>query len=294
MRPLVLLVEDNDKERQLRAQLLNEFGFHTISVGSRKEAENELQACPSLDLLVTDINLNSKIPRDKSGVELAKTIREGNHALPIIGYSGRFTKGDLAGVDPKLFTSTYVKGASKLEQQIEDWKAKAIAYQASKSTQAQSEIERILKSYKISEYDAELLKEFLPKVSAAKSLMSIPTETDELGAPEVLLAEAGYLLKFISRSEAKRLLDTEEGEIVAVHVLFPVSVWIRSGEGFVVAEVVNFPMIYASSSTEDDALRQLLILMIGYFQDLRDSSDESLSATNRRLRDFLKSVFSKK
>ena len=57
------------------------------------------------------------------------------------------------------------------------------------------------------------------------------------------------------------------------------------------AEVYRVPDLYASGSTDDEAIKFLLLLMAGYYRDLRESPPESLSGATSAMRGFLMQVF---
>src|ERR1044071_8779463 len=109
--PVVLLIDDMQKARELHSELLRLNGFTTIAVASRAEAEQELRAGPGVDIVVTDVNLDESEIGDISGIHLASKIREIRPEIPIIGYSGRFEENELPRQYLQLFESVHLRGA---------------------------------------------------------------------------------------------------------------------------------------------------------------------------------------
>ena len=73
--PLALLVEDDPQSLKIRREMLNDVGFATVAVQNEQDALREFVASPGVDLVITDIRLHPKRPRDKSGVNLAKKLK---------------------------------------------------------------------------------------------------------------------------------------------------------------------------------------------------------------------------
>jgi len=283
VKPLVLLVEDQEQERRSRADFLRDVGFTTIAVGSAAEAEGELRGAPGVDLVVTDINLDPHSSRDKSGVLLAKRTNALFPRLPVVAYSARFEKDDLPADDRKVFRDSIIKGnlrPKELIDKFEEWFKIAVEHHQYRREFVTQELHRLIRKYSISEYDFELIREFIP---VADGLTRLSEKT-----PESVLAEAGFTLRIIGAPEAKQLLKPKEQKL---NINVPVAVWIRAGENHFLAEVLRFPSLYASGATSEDALAQLLRLMHGYYYDLRNATDDQLSPAVRSLRDFLNAVF---
>ncbi len=74
----ILVVEDNDRQRQLYCEELNAAGYETIEARNATEAEEILKQ-ESVDLLILDINMPGV-----SGLELLPRIHEIQPGLPVI------------------------------------------------------------------------------------------------------------------------------------------------------------------------------------------------------------------
>lgn len=284
IKPLVLLVEDEDKERESRAESLRRAGFTAIAVGSVEEAEGELRGAPGIDLLVTDINLDPQKSKDKSGVLLAKRTAALFPELPLVAYSARFEKDDLPTEDRSVFRDYIIKGDLRpieLITKFEKWQKLAMDHHQRRREFVTNELHRLVGKYAISDNDFELIREFLP---VAEGLSRLSDKK-----PESVLAEAGFTLKVIGATEAIRLLTPKDRRLT---INVPIAVWLRCCEDHVIAEVLRFPSLYASGANTSVALAQLLRLMQGYFYDLRNATDDELSPAVRSLRDYLTAVFS--
>lgn len=274
VKPLALVVDDMRQARELRIELLEEKGFAVIGASSRRDAERELRACPSIDLLVTDVNLSPTGVDDISGIDLAEKVNEIRPDLPVIGYSGKFEAGQIPRDQLRFFRSVHLRGAEtidKLEQSIFDWRKMALEYRTSRTQRAAFELERLRQKYRIADYDFDLLREYMPAFYQ-------PETVDEV------LSNAGFKLEIIEQTP-----DDVASE--GVRIQYPVPVWLRMADDNVTAEVYRFPDLYAGGETEAEAIRLLLLLMAGYYHDLSDSDDVTLSARMVQMRKYLSLVF---
>ena len=205
IKPLVLLVEDEPKERERRSELLQVAGFAAIAVGSAEEAEHELRGAPGIDLLVTDINLDPQSSRDRSGVVLAKKTSVLFPDLPVVAYSARVEQGDLSESDRSVFKDSILKGGFGIRQlkgKFDVWLKIAIQHHTQRRDFVKKELDRLVAKYTISEYDFELLREFIPIAQG------LPLSSD--ARAESVLAEAGFTLKMIGPLEANLLLKSSD------------------------------------------------------------------------------------
>ena len=92
-RVCVLLVEDELLIRSIMAESLNDAGFDVLHAGTGDEALALLErASAPISLLVTDIHL----PGGKSGLDVARIMRDRQGSLPVIVATGR---PDVFGVE---------------------------------------------------------------------------------------------------------------------------------------------------------------------------------------------------
>jgi signal transduction histidine kinase len=99
----ILLAEDHKDLREFLKELLDQYGYNVIAVGSGVAAMEEWKArAGKIDLLITDMVM----PDGLSGRALAEQLRAEDPELKIIfssGYSPGFAAKDLSAVDNKAF-----------------------------------------------------------------------------------------------------------------------------------------------------------------------------------------------
>ncbi len=98
-RLMVLLLDDQPEPRESMRKLLEECDFSVIPVSSVETAMKDITSNRSLDIFVTDINLNS-ISTDKSGLAFANVVKRLNPSLPIAAYSAKVNAAD---IDPSEY-----------------------------------------------------------------------------------------------------------------------------------------------------------------------------------------------
>jgi CheY-like chemotaxis protein len=88
--PLVLIVDDNEKNRKLARDVLRAAGIGTLEAGSAAEAI-ALAAANPLDLILLDLRLP-----DMAGTEVARVFRDGARTahIPIVALSALHDVGD--------------------------------------------------------------------------------------------------------------------------------------------------------------------------------------------------------
>lgn len=106
--PLVLIVEDDEQALRERADVFSNAGCSVRGVQTLGDAMRELRGSPGIDLVLTDIKL-AEPAGDKSGVELARHVRDAYPGLPVAGYSAVFADEELAA-DKDLFEAFWEKG----------------------------------------------------------------------------------------------------------------------------------------------------------------------------------------
>ena len=282
--PVALVVEDRPESRETRISLLKAHGFAVFSADNATHAIQEIHSVPALDIVVTDINLDPKSPSDKSGVKLAQSIRAENPTLPIVGYSAAFEESDLAPVDLAPFDDYLPKGSFKpvqLTTRMLDWRERAIKYRDERRAAAAAELSRLRIKYNSPQPDFTTLLLLRPGVDEGTAT------SEELSAEEVL-SSAGYCLRIVEPGTSRPVLSNTEGKVIS-----PLIIWVKAKDGTTIAEVYGYPSLYGFGDTEDEALRQVLLLMDGFWKELvvERPPEATLSGTTRRLRDFLKHVF---
>lgn len=322
-KPLVLVVDDEKKHRDEKKTMLELGDFVVISAASRKEAEKELRASPSIDLLMTDVNLVAHTG-DISGVELARRVRDIRPELPVIGYSGRFAEGDLPAEDREVFHKIHLKGnegVSQMLKSMDQWREMALEHRQARSDRAAHELERLRTDYDISSSDFELLREFVPayqddlregpdpSVSVVngkhldRTVEAPAVQGGESGGnragtsssgesrdePETIgniLKRAGFRLRLVDNPDVPDSVASE-----GVKIAYPIPIWLQYADDCVVAEVYGFDMLYAHGLTEESAVENLLALMAGFRADLAGGHEPGDGRDLAEIKDYLERVF---
>jgi CheY-like chemotaxis protein len=276
--PLALVVDDLFDQRNAKLQFLQATDFRVITADSLEEAQRELSACPLVDLVITDVNLNSYDRDDMSGTLLAQYVKMWHPGLPVVGYSAVFERDRLPQEAVAPFDATQLKGEEgegRLMAAAQLWRTMAAAYRTRRLAAAEQELERLTAKYGLSSQDVRLLREFLPGA-----------EHEELAvydvSVDVMLRKAGYHLHIVAPGEVRPRVDNHIGR-----VLCPIPIWLQDLRTHFEAEVYGFPELYGSGATEEEAVRQVLLLMDGFSQDLADAEDSDLAPNVSRLRSFL-------
>lgn len=283
---LALLVEDDNSNRSAKLQLLDINGFSVIGVSSKENAEQELRAGPSVDIIITDVNLDPNNDYDISGVDFARETKGLWPDIPIVAYSGRFETGAPALMNEndlsEIFYSVHLKGredSSSLLKHIENWRDEALKYREKRSDHALQELQRLKSKYDIDAHDYNLLREFVP----GDPDIPLPAES---GSTEGSLRKVGYRFKIIEKGEM--YLDENGDE---KRVISPIPIWIQVTDECTIAEVYQFSDLYAVGESEKEAIEKLLQLMDGFYQDLASDDEGKMLPLVRKMWNFLKHVF---
>lgn len=259
-RPVVLVVEDEEDALEWRMEALADVDCMVIGVGSHDEAMRELRAGPAVDLVLTDIRLTRQLKKDKSGIALARYIKETYVDLPVAGYSAVFSDVELEKerVD-ELFDIVWPKGYTKLrelDEIIEYCKRRALEHRKTRRDTA-FELHAVLRRGHEETYpEVELMRELHP--------------TDRSAPIEAALRAAGYRLKLVEAKNDKQLSK-------------PIIVWLLDVEGHVEAEVYGQPALYGHGPTDEQAIAAVVDLMRLYAQQCdapAEAVGPALSLTN--------------
>jgi CheY-like chemotaxis protein len=107
--PVILLVEDNAAQLEMRRLLLERLELDVHAVMSFEDA-SELLRTLTFDAVVTDIDLGGGLGNN-DGVAVAQIARQIDRSLPVVGYSAIVRKGEL-GTDIELFQEFFQKGGN--------------------------------------------------------------------------------------------------------------------------------------------------------------------------------------
>ena len=84
LRPLVLIVEDDELLRALMVEVVTDADLRVEAVGTADAGLLAFEACPHIGLLLTDV----RTPGVLNGWDLAKTVCDRNPDVPVIITSG--------------------------------------------------------------------------------------------------------------------------------------------------------------------------------------------------------------
>jgi CheY-like chemotaxis protein len=248
--PLVCIVEDRPESLRRRVELFEQLGCVAIGASSRDDALRELGATPLVDLLVTDIHMaDDDHPDDKSGIDLARIVRERWIDLPIAGYSAKFAEDDLSPEERGAFDLSFPKGRQSLSElmtQVEACVALANQHRLRRAAERERELERLRNDVAASVPPAQVLRHFDADGSANLAV-------------EDSLARAGYRLQLVPARPEQ-------------HVREPFAVWLVPGTVGWEAEVYGYPDLYGFGRTVGDAVDHLVELMSLLAHELRGAS----------------------
>jgi CheY-like chemotaxis protein len=262
--PIILIVEDQEDALVLRSELLDSAGCTTIGVQSSDDAIRELRASPGVDLLLTDIRLGRK-KEDKSGVALARYVKETYVDMPIAGYSAWFGDSDLSEADTAPFDVMWPKGFStgeQIEQIVAVCRERALEHRLQRASNA-------------FEAQAVLRRRHESKYSEVALLRELRLGGGEAAPVEIILADAGYRLKLV--------------EPKGPPLVQPTIVWLCDVEGGIEAEVYGQPALYARAGTDDEAIAEVIELMHLYGEELTADAPEAVGPA-LSLTEFLRRV----
>jgi CheY-like chemotaxis protein len=261
--PLVLIVEDRADSLRRRLDLFESFGCAALGASSRDDAIRELQATPLVDLLVTDIHMgDERHPDDKSGIALARAVRQRWSDLPIAGYSAYFAEGDLSADERNAFDVSFPRGSQRgreLRRQVESCVELAQRHRLRRAEQLDGELQRLRAKHAVEVPPSEVVRRFEPAGNASMAI-------------EVPLLRAGYRLEMVSAASER---DVREA----------FAVWLVPNDAGWECEVYGHPEIYAFGPTEGVAVDHLVELMALYWRELTPQTD--LAGSVRRLAGFL-------
>jgi CheY-like chemotaxis protein len=277
--PLLLLVDDNTKSLQNRRELFDEVGFATLAVEDEQQAIKEFVASPGVDVVITDIRLHTKKPLDKSGVSLARRLKEINPEIPIVGYSAAFAEDELTEEERSLFASFYARGGStprEIMKHIDQWKTLATSFRQERLTAAQEKLEHYRTKYGQTTPEYSIMRFLVPN--------RLVQSSGDMSSVEDVLRNAGFELRFINRGAPRPTIKDD-----IAHLQSPLLIWLHKDAEITISEVYGYPEFYSYGDSEEEAIGNLLLLMDGFYRDYKIQSADS--ARNKQIGGFLDSIF---
>ncbi len=135
-RPLVLVVDDDKRQAEFRAELLSQAGCATVIAGNVNDALTTIGDLLRLDLVITDITL-SRLADDRSGVLVAHQASERFPGIPVVGLIPHTAAAAISDAERAAFALILEKGVRnvpELRLSIDQLAALAHAYLGSRET----------------------------------------------------------------------------------------------------------------------------------------------------------------
>ena len=292
IRMTALLVEDKSRELRQKKRLLESHGFTIVSANTKTRALKQYLLYPSVDLILTDIDLLGGVNVDFSGADFAREVRQMNPWIPIIGYSAKIPDADeLRPGDMDYFTDYIPKASltpSELNSRIAEIIIHVEKYKNWRSSEANRQVKRLSGKYGITHWDSMILNRFLVgHLFGDEHIDSTAGNGEELDI-DSYLAKGGYKLEVIEKGASRETISGSKGIIKSSFV-----VGVRTEPPTTMIEVYGFPTLIGVGESCDEAKTDLLIIMDGFYNYLvlENPLGKDLGTISKQLRDFLLEVF---
>lgn len=288
-RPVALIVEDDIATLHDRQRLFDSNGFQSIGAATAEDALREFRSSPTVDIVITDINLIDSDEYDRSGVEVAQSIKARRPQIPVMAVSGKADSldGDESrSFDDKLLKGTY--SVDRLLKDIQKWRDDAIEYRRSKAAAAKSELAQMKEDRPFPDPDIELQRDFLPGWSPLGTWDESGEE--DVVTPDEVLKKVRWRLRLVQAGF--RLSDFDEAPGTdSIRTQMAIPLWMKQEAGRWIAVLHEHESIYHDAETEEDAVNGALSLMFGYYQRFVEDPDGVVGDDLKHLRDYLNRIF---
>jgi CheY-like chemotaxis protein len=266
LHPLVMLIEDDEKKIMLKKKAFKNRGCNVIAFTHSDEAIKNIFTSPSLDLILTDIDLDGS-GHDKSGVAFARFVKELHLDVPLCGYSSQFEDDQLSDEEKSHFDCWYDKAqlANEINQMLDDLKSMAVIHRKEKYEETEKLISHLRKKYTIKTEDYEQIRELILKTDGPSEL-------------EKILHDANYSLRILHPVNIESISN-------------PILIWIKTYEDTIEAEVYGHSSLYSFGETEDIEIEKLVELMQLFAQDVINADSDNYQGAALKLKDFLSYAF---
>jgi hypothetical protein len=149
-------------------------------------------------------------------------------------------------------------------------------HRAARTRKALAELDRLRSKYPNAHSDFSTLRFLVPA--------KLSEEPEEGVSVEELLRTAGYRMRLIARGSPRPKLDEKTGTVAA-----PIMFWLKDADSVVIAEVYGHAALYSYGQNDDEAIRNVLLLMDGFHRDFVEQPPQPDSPAEH-LRDFLEHV----
>lgn len=275
--PLVLVVEDDPDALAIRVLQLESAGCRAIAVDNSDDAIRELWHAPLLGGMLTDINLVNA-GDDKSGITLARYVREHRPSLPIAGYSGVFAEDRLSPEELALFDTYYGAGkltAADIRTAIAEVAEMAQRFEQVRRDEADARLDVVREQFGVSRDDFDSFRSLIadPDLAVEQALTGTDLRAHIVG-PGAIPTHAG---------------TGTSASAVGLTMRTPVVVWIREEDDGAEAEVHGVPELYAFGDDSGEAICNVIDLSADFYRDLVGADD--LGGPLARLQRFVVGVF---
>ena len=288
-RPIALIVEDDNESLETRRQLFAAAGFQPIGAMSPRDAIRQFRSTPTIDIVITDINLQNKNPLNRAGVAVATEIRQQRPDLPVMGLSACID--DLQGHERKLFTEWLPKGTfsvETLETKLLRWRADAIAYRRGRTEATRRQLDAMRQAGALPDAQIETMCGFLP----GTHLEGPPAHSgpdDEYVTPDEILRRAGWRLHLVEAGFS--VAKSDDADSLDIRTVSAVPFWIREEGPHWNAVLHGHSCIYTVATLEQEAVERALSLMCGYHRGFV-TPEKPLVQEVKALREYLRGIFS--
>jgi CheY-like chemotaxis protein len=262
-RPLVLLVEDDEQNRQTKGEGFELRNCAVIGVSNANDAIREVASNHLISLAVIDVNL-AHDDADASGLALARYLKNTGRRFPRAGYSAHFAEDDYSNVPPRdrseLFDEYYPRSrlnAGQIRLVLDELAEMAQQHLDSEIIRREEEVREVL--YGASS-DSAHADQYWRLVAGRRSLAE---QADALSEVEAISL----------------------GPDLYPSLRMPIWLLVRPSLFEYEVEIVGFPILYSSAPSLDDAFDQLIELMSGFAMDFHRY--DMLGESAQSLRDFL-------
>lgn len=288
-KPEILVVEDEEDARTIIANELQGQGARVLLAEDDAQGlEVFYRHASSIDAVVTDMRLRSKRRDDHSGARLGEKIKQLAPRLPVYCNSAI----DLRAKFP-FFEQYFIKGSEAkgddIYQNISAIVEAAAAYENSRFAEVPESLVRLKAKYQITDSDFSEL----------------------VGSRRLLELERTALLLFhkaVDQAEAIAVGESPSAEPVSTEISFvqpgdreardlplkkAIPIVIEKTADIWIAELFGFPLIYTYADERDEAIRNLLNILLEYSKNV--TSEASLpgrsGSDHIRFAGFLKLLF---
>jgi CheY-like chemotaxis protein len=231
--PLVLIVEDDERSRELAEQSFTDRECRVISVSNPDDAVWQFRSSPGIDLLYTDAHLKDK-DGDTSGLRLGGYVKTLRPEIPVAVYSSYFNPVDL---DKLVADSARSQFDLVLERGGPDWGSEK-DYEACVA---------VATEYRNTRFATAAQSPDLATAASIQVMREFVVGGTPKHPSDEMLKRSGYTL---------RLLDVRYGQLRG-----PIAVWVLQHGSQVSAELYQYSRAHAVGDSIQDALERLAVLL---------------------------------